>query len=97
MRSATVGREDDVTATAALYARYHGRMLTLARLAGEDGARKANLREVLVELDEDCFHLSLRARCRIRAKLASQIEQELLRFANSTKRAALAIALRHLD
>lgn len=80
-----------------LYAGYHGRILQLARQSTEDGSWKAKLREILAEFDDDCRKLSASDSRLIRHELASQIEHELLRFADLTKRAVLAIALKHFD
>jgi Fe-S-cluster formation regulator IscX/YfhJ len=55
------------------------------------------LREILAEFDDDCRKLSASDSRLIRHELAGQIEHELLRFADLTKRAVLAIALKHFD
>ena len=80
-----------------LYGRYHGRILQLARHATELGAWKAKLREILAEFDDDCRELSRSGSQLLRCELASQIEHEVLRFSDPTKRAVLAIALKHFD
>ena len=82
---------------AELYGRYHGRILQLATQSTEDGAWKAKLREILAEFDDDCRKLSASDSRLLRHELAGQIEHELLRFADLTKRAVLAIALKHFD
>jgi hypothetical protein len=82
---------------AELYGRYHGRILQLATQSTEDGAWKAKLREILAEFDDDCRELSESDSRLLRSELASQIEHEVLRFSDSTKRAVLAIALKHFD
>ena len=63
----------------------------------EDGAGKAKLREILAEFDDDCRELSATDSRLLRYDLASQFEHEVLRFSDPTKRAALAIALKHFD
>lgn len=80
-----------------LYGRYHGRILRLARRSTADGAWKAKLREILAEFDDDCGRLSLSAIRAIRHELAVQLEQEILRFSDTDKRAVLTLALKHLD
>ena len=82
---------------AELYGRYHGRILQLATQSTEDGAWKAKLREILAEFDDDCRELSASDSQSRRYELASQIEHEVLRFSDPTKRAVLAIALKHFD
>ena len=82
---------------AELYGRYHGRILQLATLSTEDGAWKAKLREILAEFDDGCRELSASDRRLLRDELATQIEQELLRFSDPTKRAVLILALKHFD
>lgn len=84
-------------ATDELYGRYHGRILVLATRSTEDGAWKARLREILAEFDDDCRKLSASDNRLLRHELASQIEHEVLRFSDPTKRAVLAIALKHFD
>jgi hypothetical protein len=86
-----------MTAMNELYGRYHGRILQLARQSTSDGAWKAKLREILAEFDDDRRHLSMSVDRLLREELASQIEQEALRFSDPTKRAVLAIALKHFD
>ena len=80
-----------------LYGRYHGRVLVLAARSTEDGAWKSKLREILAEFDDDCGELSAADDRLIRYELASQIEHDVLRFSDPTKRAVLAIALKHFD
>ena len=80
-----------------LYGRYHGRLLQLATQSTEDGAWKAKLREILAEFDDDCRELSASDSRLLRQELAGQIEHEVLRFSDPTKRAVLAIALKHFD
>ena len=80
-----------------LYGRYHGRVLVLAARSTEDGAWKSKLREILAEFDDDCGELSAADDRLIRYELASQIERNVLRFSDPTKRAVLAIALKHFD
>ncbi len=79
------------------YARYHGRILRLARAATADGAWKAKLREILTELDDDCRNLPILARRVLYNELASQLEQEALQFSDPDKRAVLTLALKHID
>lgn len=80
-----------------LYGRYHGRILVLATRSTEDGAWKARLREILAEFEDDCRKLSASDNLLLRHELASQIEHEVLRFSDPTKRTVLAIALKHFD
>ena len=80
-----------------LYGRYHGTLLKLATQSTEDGAWKAKLREILAEFDDSCRELSASDRRLLRDELATQIEQELLRFSDPTKRAVLILALKHFD
>jgi len=80
-----------------LYGRYHGQILRLARRSTADGAWKAKLREILAEFDDDCRRLSPSTIRTLRHELASQIEQEVLRFSDTDKRAVLALALKHFD
>ena len=80
-----------------LYGRYHGRVLVLAARSTEDGAWKAKLRDILGEFDDDCRELSAADDRLLRYELASQIEHDVLRFSDPTKRAVLAIALKHFD
>ena len=84
------------TAKDELYGRYHGRVLVLAARS-TDGAWKAKLREILAEFDDDCRELSAADDRLLRYELASQIEHDVLRFSDPTKRAVLAIALKHFD
>jgi hypothetical protein len=79
------------------YGRYHGRILQLATQSTADGAWKAKLREILAEFDDDCRELSASGSQSLRYELASQIEHEVLRFSDPTKRAVLTIALKHFD
>jgi hypothetical protein len=79
------------------YGRYHGRILQLATQSTEDGAWKAKLREILAEFDDDCRDLSAPDRRLLRQELAGQIEHEILRFSDPTKRAVLVLALKHFD
>jgi hypothetical protein len=90
-----VRKESGVTAM--LYGRYHGKILDLAIRSGADGGWKAKLREILAEFDDDCRDLSRSRKRVLRCELATQIEQELLRFADPNKRAVLSIALKHFD
>ena len=85
------------TAKDELYGRYHGRVLVLAARSTEDGAWKAKLRDILGEFDDDCRELSAADDRLLRYELASQIERDVLRFSDPTKRAVLAIALKHFD
>ena len=85
------------TAKDELYGRYHGRVLVLAARSTEDGAWKAKLREILADFDDDCRELSAADDRLLRYELASQIEHDVLRFSDPTKRAVLAIALKHFD
>jgi hypothetical protein len=80
-----------------LYGRYHGRILQLATQSTEDGPWKAKLREILAEFDDDCRDLSASDSRLLRHELASQIEHEVLRFFDPTKRAVLVLALKHFD
>lgn len=80
-----------------LYGRYHGRLLTLARAATDDGAWRAKLREILAEFDADCRLLPPLGRYVARTELSTQIEQEVLQFADPNKRAVLTLALKHFD
>jgi hypothetical protein len=80
-----------------LYGRYHGQILGLAIRSAADGGWKAKLREILAEFENDCRNLSASSNCLLRRELATQIEQELLRFADPDKQAVLIIALKHLD
>jgi hypothetical protein len=80
-----------------LYGRYHSRLLRLATQATAGEAWKPRLREILDAFDDDCWGLSPCAARSLRHELASQIEQELLRFSDADKRAVLALALKHLD
>src|SRR5271157_4419313 len=77
--------ESGTTTMGELYSRYHGRILRLATQATSDGAWKAKLREILAEFDND------------RRELADQIDHEVLRFSDPTKRAILGIALKHFN
>jgi hypothetical protein len=85
------------TAKDELYGRYHGRILVLAARSTEDGVWKSKLREILAEFDDDCGELAAADDRQIRYELASQIERNVLRFSDPTKRAVLAIALKHFD
>ena len=69
----------------------------MAARSTEDGAWKSKLREILAEFDDDCGELSAADDRLIRYELASQIERNVLRFSDPTKRAVLAIALKHFD
>jgi hypothetical protein len=86
-----------MTAMSGLYGRYHGRILQLATGSTEDEAWNSKLREILAEFDDDCCDLSASGRRLLRHELASQIEQEVLRFSDPAKRAVLIIALKHFD
>ena len=80
-----------------LYGRYHSQILTLAIRSGADGGWQAKLREILAEFDNDCRDLSRSSNRLLRRELATQIEQEVLRFADPNKQAVLCIALKHFD
>jgi hypothetical protein len=80
-----------------LYGRYHGRIAAPSEHSTTDGAWKTKLREILAEFDEDCSRLSISANRALRRELATQIEQEILRFSGAEKGAVLALALKHLD
>ena len=80
-----------------LYRRYHGQILALAIRSGVDGGWQVKLREILAEFDDDCRDLSRYCNRLLRRELATQIEQEVLRFADPNKRAVLSIALKHFD
>jgi hypothetical protein len=80
-----------------LYGRYHGRLLRLARQAAPDGAWRATLATILTEFDADCRVLSQSSTQALRQELATQIENEVLRFSDYNKRAALTLALKHFD
>jgi len=80
-----------------LYGRYHGRILGLAIRSGVDGGWRAKLREILAEFDNDCRDLSRSGDRLLRRELATQIEQEVLRFADPNKQAVLSIAVKHFD
>jgi hypothetical protein len=82
---------------AMLYGRYHGQILSLAIRSGAEGGWQAKLREILAEFDNDCRDLSLSSNRLVRRELATQIEQEVLRFADPNKQAVLSIALKHFD
>ena len=82
---------------AMLYGRYHGQILALAIRSGADGGWQAKLREILAEFDDDCRDLSPSCNRLLRRELATQIEQEVLRFADPNKQAVLSIALKHFD
>ena len=82
---------------AMLYGRYHGQILGLAIRSGADGGWRARLREILAEFDNDCRDLSRSYNRLLRRELATQIEQEVLRFADPDKQAVLGIALKHFD
>src|SRR5262249_19019046 len=90
-----VHKESGVAAM--LYGRYHSQILTLAIRSGADGGWQAKLRDILAEFDNDCRDLSRSSNRRLRRELATQIEQEVLRFADPNKQAVLCIALKHLD
>jgi hypothetical protein len=80
-----------------LYGRYHGQILGLAVRSAADGGWKAKLREILAEFDNDCRDLSASCNRQLHDELATQIEQEVLRFADPNKQAILMIALKHFD
>jgi hypothetical protein len=80
-----------------LYGYYHGRLLRLARGPTGDGSWRVKLREILAEFDEDSRRLPAMGRYVLRNGLSTQIELELLRFADPDKRAVLTLALKHLD
>ena len=80
-----------------LYRRYHGQILALAIRSGADGGWQAKLREILAEFDDDCRDLSRYCNRLLRRELATQIEQEVLRFADPNKQAVLSLALKHFD
>jgi hypothetical protein len=90
------GHEESGVA-AMLYGRYHGQILGLAIRSGADGGWRARLREILAEFDNDCRDLSRSYNRLLRRELATQIEQEVLRFADPDKQAVLGIALKHFD
>jgi len=83
--------------TAMLYGRYHGQILGLAIRSAGDAGWKAKLRKILAEFDNDCRDSSASYNCLLRRELATQIEQEVLRFADPNKQAVLIIALKHFD
>jgi hypothetical protein len=80
-----------------LYGRYHSQILGLAIRSGADGGWQAKLSEILAEFDDDCRALSCSSNRLLRRELATQIEQEVLRFADPNKQAVLSIALKHFD
>lgn len=80
-----------------LYGRYHGRLLRLARQATADGTWRAKLAEILAEFDDACRVLSCSSTQALRDEIATQLEQEVLRFSDYHKRAALTLALKHID
>ena len=90
-----VHKESGVAAM--LYGRYHSQILSLAIRSGADGGWQAKLREILAEFDDDCRDLSVSSDRLLRRDLATQIEQEVLRFADPNKQAVLSIALKHFD
>ena len=55
------------------------------------------INEILAEFENDCRNLSASSNRLLRHELATQIEHELLRFADPDKQAVLIIALKHLD
>ncbi len=69
-----------------LYGRYHGRILQLAMRSTSDRTWKVQLREILSEFDKDCCDLSASDIRQLRHELASQIEQDALRFADPSKK-----------
>jgi hypothetical protein len=87
----------ELRATAMLYGRYHGLILGLAIRSQADGGWKATLREILTEFDNDCRDLSRSCNHLLRLELATQIEHEVLRFADPNKQAVLIMALKHFD
>ena len=87
----------ELRATAMLYGRYHGQILGLAIRSQADGGWKAKLHEILAEFDNDCRDLSRSCNHLLRLELATQIEDEVLRFADPNKQAVLIIALKHID
>jgi len=87
----------ELRATAMLYGRYHGQILGLAIRSQADGGWKAKLHEILAEFDNDCRDLSRSCNHLLRLELATQIEDEVLRFADPNKQAVLIIALKHFD
>jgi hypothetical protein len=80
-----------------LYGRYHSQILSLAIRSGADGGWQAQLRKILAEFDSDCRDLSRSSDRLLRRELATQIEQEVLRFADPNKQAVLSLALKHID
>ena len=54
-------------------------------------------RQILAEFDKDCRELSASGRRLLRRELADQIDHEVLRFCDPTKRAILGIAFKHFD
>jgi hypothetical protein len=80
-----------------LYGHYHGQILRLARGPTGDHRWRAQLRQILAEFDAESRQLPALGRYVLRNELATQIELELLRFADPDKRAVLALALKHFD
>ena len=80
-----------------LYGRYHSQILSLAIRSGADSGWQAKLSEILAEFDYDCRALSRSSNRLLRRELATQIEQEVLRFADPNKQAVLSLALKHFD
>ena len=80
-----------------LYRQYYGQILALAIRSGADGGWQAKLREILAEFDNDWRDLSRSCNCLLRREPATQIEQEVLRFADPNKQAVLSTAPKHFD
>jgi phage-related baseplate assembly protein len=89
--------ERRVSIMSELYGRYHGQILALASRASANGRWKGELSEILRRLDNDRRTLTPRCSRQLAEELATQIEQEILQFADPKKTAVLAIALKHLD
>ena len=69
----------------------------LGNTVGADSGWQAELREILAEFDNDCCNLSRSCDRLLRRQLATQIEQEVLRFADPNKQAVLSTALKHFN
>ena len=69
----------------------------LGNTVGADSGWQAELREILAEFDNDCRDLSRSCNCLLRREPATQIEQEVLRFADPNKQAVLSTALKHFN
>jgi hypothetical protein len=86
-----------MTTIGGLYARYHGQILRLAIRTSAADTWKSELREILHQFDRDSRDLPPSCNRLLRHELATQIEQEALRFSDANKRAVLVIALKHFD